>query len=83
MFNPSARTRKSSTEDSTEAYGVGAFLLAGSEMYRMAGMKTEPRPPVTNPGHLRHRETVELNCGDWPDGWNCGDEVRRDGRTLV
>ena len=32
----SARTRKNFAEDSTEVYGVGAFLLAGSEVYRMA-----------------------------------------------
>ena len=27
---------KKFAEDSTEVYGVGAFLLAGSEVYRMA-----------------------------------------------
>jgi len=36
----------------TEVYGVGAFLLAGSEMYRMAALdKTKPHQvSVTNPG---------------------------------
>ena len=29
-------------EDSTDAYGVGAFLLAGSEVYRMAVLETKP-----------------------------------------
>jgi hypothetical protein len=28
---------KNFPEDSTEVYGVGAFLLAGSEIYRFAG----------------------------------------------
>lgn len=28
--------------ESTEVYGVGAFLLAGSEIYRMAGGKVDP-----------------------------------------
>ncbi len=55
--------------DSTEVYGVGAFLLAGSELYRMALFeKTEPENAkpvairVTNPASLyRHCETVELS----------------------
>jgi unsaturated rhamnogalacturonyl hydrolase len=55
---------KTFADDSTEVYGVGAFLLAGSELYRMAVFeKTMPLEiRVTNPIHLyRHCETVELS----------------------
>ncbi len=50
--------------NSIEVYGTGAFLLAGSEVYRMAVMeKTQPvRIEVTNPGGFRRvRETVGLS----------------------
>lgn len=33
--------------DSTEPYGVGAFLLAGSEVYRLAGGPVPAPPPAT------------------------------------
>jgi unsaturated rhamnogalacturonyl hydrolase len=55
---------KTFAEDSTEIYGVGAFLLAGSELYRMAVFETaQPLAiRVRNPVHLyRQPETVELN----------------------
>ena len=50
--------------ESTEIYGVGAFLLAGSELYRLT--VTESKKPVaiqiSNPGNFsRQNETVELN----------------------
>jgi unsaturated rhamnogalacturonyl hydrolase len=55
---------KTFADDSTEVYGVGAFLLAGSELYRMAVFENA-KPlsiKVTNPAHLyRHCETMELN----------------------
>ncbi|HEY5078701.1 MAG TPA: glycoside hydrolase family 88 protein [Opitutaceae bacterium] len=53
-------------EDSTEVYGVGAFLLAGSEVYRMAVIR-EAGPAavavdVANPSPFRREsETVELH----------------------
>lgn len=49
--------------DSTEVYGVGAFLLAGSEMYRMAALeKHYVTVTVSNPSSFyRSCETVELN----------------------
>src|SRR5262249_48159525 len=50
--------------NSTEPYGVGAFLLAGSEVYRMAILEnTKPRTiKVTNPANFwRENETVEQN----------------------
>jgi unsaturated rhamnogalacturonyl hydrolase len=55
---------KTFADNSTEVYGVGAFLLAGSELYRMAVFeKAKPLAiQVTNPIHLyRHCETVELS----------------------
>jgi hypothetical protein len=60
---------KTFAADSTEVYGVGAFLLAGSELYRMAvfeNVKPENAKPlairVTNPASLyRHCDTVELS----------------------
>jgi rhamnogalacturonyl hydrolase YesR len=59
-------------EDSTEVYGVGAFLLAGSEVYRIAVLEcptggVEPgrchvTVNVTNPaGFYRQQETVEID----------------------
>jgi len=61
--------------ESTEVYGVGAFLLAGSEIYRMAALRwkhelspVSPPPPdhiilkVTNPSSFhRDCETIELD----------------------
>ncbi len=54
---------------STEPYGVGAFLLAGSEVYRMAVLeKTKPVAiKVTNPAAFRRDcETVELDQRAFP-----------------
>jgi hypothetical protein len=62
---------KAFAEDSTEVYGVGAFLLAGSEVYRL-GVLTQETPggpqtrsltvTVTNPATFyREQETVELD----------------------
>jgi unsaturated rhamnogalacturonyl hydrolase len=54
---------KTFPDDSTEVYGVGAFLLAGSEVYRMAVFENA-KPlalEVSNPaGFYRHSETVEV-----------------------
>ena len=58
---------KKFAEDSTEVYGVGAFLLAGSEVYRMtafAGLPTNwpVTIKVTNPSDFwREAETVEVS----------------------
>src|SRR5258706_10951376 len=67
---------KNFAENSTEIYGVGAFLLAGSEIYRLAVL--ENRKPViirvTNPAPFRRdRETVEVNTA----------ELRMDSRVLT
>jgi unsaturated rhamnogalacturonyl hydrolase len=55
---------KTFADDSTEVYGVGAFLLAGSELYRMVVFENA-KPlaiEVTNPAHFyRHCETVEMS----------------------
>lgn len=51
--------------DSTEPYGVGAFLLAGSEVYRMAVLeKAKPiNVKVINPADFwRQSETVETKA---------------------
>lgn len=50
--------------DSTEVYGVGAFLLAGSEVYRMAVLENSKFKivKVTNPSNFwRACETVDAN----------------------
>jgi unsaturated rhamnogalacturonyl hydrolase len=67
---------KKFAEDSTTPYGIGAFLLAGSEVYRMAVLEwkfnftdiTAPPPPdhivvkITNPSEIwRDCETIELD----------------------
>ncbi len=44
---------KNFAEDSTEVYGVGAFLLAGSEVYRMAAFTLAYSGPI--PGDLPAR----------------------------
>jgi rhamnogalacturonyl hydrolase YesR len=53
--------------DSTAPYGVGAFLLAGTEVYRMAILSDGKavRVIVTNPAKFRRDdETVEVSVGD-------------------
>jgi unsaturated rhamnogalacturonyl hydrolase len=55
---------KKFAEDSTEVYGVGAFLLAGSEVYRMAILEKSKAVTVkvTNPANFwRESETIEIN----------------------
>ncbi|HEX7570740.1 MAG TPA: glycoside hydrolase family 88 protein, partial [Verrucomicrobiae bacterium] len=65
-------------DDSTAPYGVGAFLLAGSEVYRMAVLENTITSPgshgiskrwtvsITNPANFRHDcETVETFPGVW------------------
>jgi rhamnogalacturonyl hydrolase YesR len=51
-------------ENATEVYGVGAFLLAGSEVYRLAVLERS-KPviiKITNPASFRRAcETVELD----------------------
>jgi hypothetical protein len=57
-------------EHSTEVYGVGAFLLAGSEVYRLAVLGDPAEAPglvvasVRNPSAFyRDEETVEIGLG--------------------
>ena len=54
-------------DDSTAPYGVGAFLLAGSEIYRLTVL-ADAKPvaiKVTNPAAFRREtETVEVSVGD-------------------
>jgi len=47
-------------DNSTDVYGVGAFLLAGSEIYRMAVLeKSKPHwVTVTNPSDFRRAEEI-------------------------
>jgi rhamnogalacturonyl hydrolase YesR len=62
---------KTFEEDSTAPYGVGAFLLAGSEVYRMAVLENV-KPvavKVSNPANFRREcETVEYEFDTtvWP-----------------
>lgn len=61
---------KSFPDMATEVYGTGAFLLAGSEIHRMAVMtKAKPRlVSVTNPGSFhRFQETVSIPVAGLPD----------------
>ena len=64
---------------STEVYGVGAFLLAGSEVYRMAVLENANQArivkiSVTNPANFsRDCETVELNISPAGFGGNIKD----------
>jgi len=57
-------------QDSTEVYGVGAILLAGSEVYRLGVIeKTKPlRVRVQNPTDgRRNTETVAVPAGKLPE----------------
>jgi rhamnogalacturonyl hydrolase YesR len=61
---------KNFPQDSTEVYGVGAFLLAGSEVYKMAlampreAMAAPGLVKVTNPSaYFRSEETVQVDLG--------------------
>jgi rhamnogalacturonyl hydrolase YesR len=63
---------KKFAEDSTEVYGVGAFLLAGSEIYRLAAFKQSKvyAIKVSNPANFwRDSETVEIKGSD-TNVWN-------------
>ena len=63
QVQPVGSDPKRFADDSTAPYGVGAFLLAGSEVYRMAVLeKTYPtKIKVTNPANFwRENETVEI-----------------------
>jgi hypothetical protein len=62
---PIGRAPVGFAEDATEVYGVGAFLLAGSEMVRM-GVQARATPQVVsaaNPGNFqRADETIEVKA---------------------
>ena len=62
---------KKFAEDSTASYGVGAFLLAGSEVYRMAAL-ANANPiaiKITNPADFhRDGETVEVGLKSLANG---------------
>jgi len=71
-------------EDSTAPYGVGAFLLAGSEVYRMAVLeKGSPvSVKVTNPANFRRDiETVELDQKTFPT--QIADRLFRPGHFAI
>jgi unsaturated rhamnogalacturonyl hydrolase len=66
---PIGKDPKSFDADSTEVYGVGAFLLAGSELYRMA-LLAKGAPPVVSVSNgaalFRADETVGTAAGKVP-----------------
>jgi len=58
------------TDDQTEVYGVGAFLLAGSEVYKIAMLNGGQAKSFTivNPiNSFRDKETISLNWNDIKD----------------
>jgi rhamnogalacturonyl hydrolase YesR len=58
---------KTFADDATAPYGVGAFLLAGSEVYRQAVLSDGKAVAVkvANPANFRrNEEIVELSAGD-------------------
>jgi unsaturated rhamnogalacturonyl hydrolase len=87
---------KKFAEDSTDAYGVGAFLLAGSEVYRMAVLeKTVPTlganssvmgvsVEVNNPANFRRDcETVEVTTKEFARGGTSFLDVLRDNARQI
>jgi len=79
----------------TAPYGVGAFLLAGSEIYRQAVLETATANPaipktffmvkVTNPADFRRdAETVEINLGKAEENESPTSAIsQRSGRLVV
>jgi len=62
---PIGRAPGSFPVDATEDYGVGAFLMAGSEVFRMALLQRAPAQLVTaaNPADVfRPDETIEVKA---------------------
>ncbi|MGB7746456.1 MAG: glycoside hydrolase family 88 protein [Verrucomicrobiia bacterium] len=80
---------KKFADDSTAPFGVGAFLLAGSEVYRMAVFKnpknsTPVTAKVTNPSAFRRVcETVELKLADYVSHSEISHEVTADGLAAI
>ena len=64
---PVGKDPRQITADQTDIYGVGSFLLAGSEVYKIGVRKSEKAQKIviTNPSlSFRSSETVSL---DWKD----------------
>jgi hypothetical protein len=59
MCNPSAPIPRSSTQQHTDVYGVGAFLLAGTEVlsagHAQDATRQRPTSPCSNPVDARAR----------------------------
>jgi rhamnogalacturonyl hydrolase YesR len=75
---PIGANPKSFASDTTEVYGTGAFLLAGSEVYRLAvteaamenGAQVAIPVKVSNPAAFwREGETVEISLKDAAGCW--------------
>jgi rhamnogalacturonyl hydrolase YesR len=76
-------------ENGTEVYGVGAFLLAGSEIYRMAVL-TQPRNStgtfikINNPSSFRRDcETIEINLRDYQKNAEVSHEINVDNLVVI
>ncbi len=87
---------RSFAEDSTDAYGVGAFLLAGSEVYRLAVLeKTVPSlgvqssvlgvaVEVHNPADFRRdSETVEVTTKEFARAGTSFLDILRDNAKQI
>ncbi len=75
---------KKFNEDSTQPYGAGAFLLAGSEMYHLEVLKAAKTLAlhVFNPASFnRETETVEFNRSSLRAALAAGDIAVMDGLT--
>jgi rhamnogalacturonyl hydrolase YesR len=62
---PIGRAPDAFASDASEAYGIGAFLMAGSEIYRMALLQGTPAQTVgvANPGDFyRADESIEIKA---------------------
>jgi len=72
-IQPVGADPKKFSEDSTEIYGVGALLLAGSELYRMSILSQIPQINIAikNHGPERIEDLVEVDLStvkDLPSG---------------
>jgi rhamnogalacturonyl hydrolase YesR len=69
-------------EDTTEVYGVGAFLLAGSEIYRLEALGIHETFSDASTGNRTGRHLREIRVTNPSDFPRCEETVDIDPRTL-
>ena len=80
---------KKFAEDATEVYGVGAFLLAGNEIYRMAVLEkattleeSQSKPAVINGLFIETKQKIEIKVTNPADFYRESETVELNGNDL-